>query len=100
MDKLKELGKLINSLLERVPAKQIDLGLAIAITLLGVVVYAFTEIGNNSMPVFSFLHNIELRSLDARGVSGSTAYASCASWGAIPGAPALGTFPGASRRMP
>jgi len=66
MDKLKELGKKIAELLERVPAKKIDLALAIIITLLGVVAYAFTEIGGNTRAAFSFLHNIELRSLDAR----------------------------------
>lgn len=66
MDKLKELGKKIAELLERVPAKKIDLALAIIVTLLGVVVYAFTEIGGNTRAAFSFLHNIELRSLDAR----------------------------------
>ncbi|MEO5935980.1 MAG: CHASE2 domain-containing protein, partial [Terriglobales bacterium] len=66
MDKIKQFGKMVGELVERVPAKKIDLALAVLVTVLGVGVYAFTEIGGNTMPVFSFLHNIELRSLDAR----------------------------------
>ncbi|HUS18217.1 MAG TPA: adenylate/guanylate cyclase domain-containing protein [Terriglobales bacterium] len=66
MSKKKQFKRTIAELLERVPTKKIDLALAVLVTLLGVVVYAFTEIGGNTMPAFSFLHNIELRSLDAR----------------------------------
>lgn len=66
MEKIKQFGKMVGELLERVPAKKIDLALAVLITMMGVVVYAFTEIGGNTMPLFSFLHNIELRSVDAR----------------------------------
>ncbi|HUR37029.1 MAG TPA: adenylate/guanylate cyclase domain-containing protein [Terriglobales bacterium] len=66
MDFIKKLGNQIAELLERVPAKKIDLALAVIVTLLGLVVYAFTEIGGNTAPAFGFLHNIELRSLDAR----------------------------------
>jgi adenylate cyclase len=66
MDKRKQLGKLFSELVEKVPARQIDLALAVIVTLAGLGVYAFTEIGGNTMPAFSFLHNIELRSLDSR----------------------------------
>ncbi len=66
MDKKKHFGKMLGELLERVPAKKIDLALAVLITLLGVAAYAFVEIGGNTMAAFGFLHNIELRSVDAR----------------------------------
>jgi adenylate cyclase len=71
MDKLKELGKKlaapIEKLMERVPAKKIDVGLSVAITLLGLGVYLFVETGSLSHRAgLSFLNNIELRSLDAR----------------------------------
>lgn len=66
MDQIKKIGKMLAELLERVPVKKIDMALAVIITLLGVTVYAFVEIGGNTMSAFSFLNNIELRSLDAR----------------------------------
>src|SRR5271155_959060 len=66
MDLLNKIRKQIDALMERVPVGKIDLVLAVLITLSGVVVYAFVEIGKNSSAVFSFINTIEERSLDAR----------------------------------
>ncbi|HUQ50207.1 MAG TPA: adenylate/guanylate cyclase domain-containing protein [Terriglobales bacterium] len=66
MDQLKNIGRKFSELLERVPAKKIDLALAVVVTLLGVAAYAFVGIGGSTKAAFSFLNNIELRSLDAR----------------------------------
>lgn len=66
MDQLKKMKTAVGLLLERVPTKRIDLILAVIFTSLGLVVYAFVVLGQSSKAGFSFLNNIELRSLDER----------------------------------
>src|SRR5579859_1683749 len=66
MDALKKFGAIVTALMERVPAKKIDLALAVLVTLAGLVVYAFVQIGGNTAAVFGFINNVESRSLDAR----------------------------------
>src|SRR5271167_369789 len=66
MEFLNKIRKQIEALVERVPARKIDVVLAIIVTLAGLTVYAFVEIGKNTSAVFSFINNIESRSLDAR----------------------------------
>src|SRR4051812_10231658 len=66
MEQLKKIVGKITALLERLPAKKVDIALALLITLGGVLLYSFVEIGGNTKAGFSFINNIELRSLDAR----------------------------------
>jgi len=66
MDGWKKITSKVEALMERVPTKRIDLAMAVIITLAGLGVYFFVAIGQNSKAGFSFLNNIELRSLDAR----------------------------------
>jgi adenylate cyclase len=66
MDALKQFGAKVNALLARVPTRKIDLALAVFVTALGLIIYAYVEIGQNSAAGFGFIENIELRSLDAR----------------------------------
>ena len=66
MEALKQFGAKVNALLARVPTRKIDLALAVIVTALGLILYAYVEIGQNSAAGFGFIENIELRSLDAR----------------------------------
>jgi len=66
MDQLKKFVSKMATALQRLPAKKIDVGLAVFVTLLGLLLYSFVEIGGNTKAGFSFINNIELRSLDAR----------------------------------
>ena len=66
MDTLTKFRKAIMGLIERLPASKIDLLLAVAVTVSGLVVYAYVEIGKNTSAVFGFITTIEERSLDAR----------------------------------
>jgi adenylate cyclase len=66
MDQLKKFVSKIAAMLERLPAKKIDLALAAVITALGVALYSFVVYGESEKAGFSFINNIELRSLDAR----------------------------------
>jgi adenylate cyclase len=52
--------------LSNLPTKRVDIGLAVVVTLAGLGIYAFTGIGGNTRAFFSFLNNIEQRTLDAR----------------------------------
>src|ERR1700675_4302155 len=52
--------------LRRFSVRQVDLALALLVTLTGLVVFAFAGIGGNSQAGFLFLQNIEQRSLDMR----------------------------------
>jgi adenylate cyclase len=52
--------------LGRVSARQVDLALALLITLAGLLLFGFTGIGGSSRAGFLFLQNIELRTLDMR----------------------------------
>ncbi len=52
--------------LGRVSARQVDLALAMLVTLAGLVLFAFSGIGGNRRAGFLFLQNIELRTLDLR----------------------------------
>src|ERR1700716_1757680 len=66
MDQLKKLGGKIAGALQRVPAKKIDLALAVLVTLLGVLLYSFVVYGKSGKAGLIFINNVELRSLDAR----------------------------------
>jgi adenylate cyclase len=67
MEKLKQLGTKLNDLLGRVPTRKIDLALAVIVTALGLVVYAYVETGGRTVGAgYGFIQNIELRSLDSR----------------------------------
>ncbi|MCU1308877.1 MAG: adenylate/guanylate cyclase [Candidatus Angelobacter sp.] len=66
MDQLKKIVDKITALLERLPAKKVDLGLAVLITLAGLALYSFVVYGKSEKAGFSFVNNVELRSLDAR----------------------------------
>ena len=52
--------------LGRVSARQVDLALAVLVTLAGLVLFAYSGIGGNRRAGFLFLQNIELRTLDLR----------------------------------
>jgi adenylate cyclase len=52
--------------LGQLPTKRVDIGLAVVVTLCGLSLYAYTGIGSNTRALFSFLNNIEQRTLDAR----------------------------------
>ncbi|MCU1306728.1 MAG: adenylate/guanylate cyclase, partial [Acidobacteriaceae bacterium] len=66
MDQLKKIVGNITALLERLPAKKVDLGLSVLVTLCGLGLYSFVVYGQSEKAGFSFINNIELRSLDAR----------------------------------
>ena len=48
------------------PRKWVEYSLIAVVTLLGLGIYAFTGIGGNTRAFFSFLNNVEQRTLDAR----------------------------------
>jgi adenylate cyclase len=52
--------------LGRFSARQLDLALALLVTLAGLLLFAFAGIGGNSSAGFLFLQNVEQRSLDMR----------------------------------
>jgi adenylate cyclase len=52
--------------LSRVSTRQIDLALAVLVTLAGLLLFAFSGIGGNRRAGFLFLQNVELRTLDLR----------------------------------
>jgi adenylate cyclase len=52
--------------LGRVSARQVDLALAVLVTLAGLLMFAYSGIGGNRRAGFVFLQNIELRTLDLR----------------------------------
>ena len=52
--------------LGRVSARQVDLALAVLVTVTGLLLFAFSGIGGNRRAGFLFLQNIELRTLDLR----------------------------------
>ena len=66
MTKLGQLGSRSAGLLARIPARRVDFLLALLITAAGLAVYGFVNVGGNSRAGFTFLQNIELRSLDMR----------------------------------
>ena len=51
--------------LGKFPARQIDLALALLVTLTGLILFAFAGIGGSTRAGFLFLQNVEQRSLDA-----------------------------------
>jgi adenylate cyclase len=55
-----------SSRLGRVTARQVDLALALLVTLAGLALFAFSGIGGSRRAGFLFLQNIELRTLDLR----------------------------------
>jgi adenylate cyclase len=52
--------------LGRFSARQVDLALALLVTLAGLMLFAFAGIGGNTSAGFLFLQNVEQRSLDMR----------------------------------
>jgi adenylate cyclase len=66
MRAVKDLGGPIAAVLGKISGRWIDRTIAAVVTLAGLVVFAFVGIGADSRAAFSFLHNIEQRSLDAR----------------------------------
>ncbi|MBZ5627867.1 MAG: adenylate/guanylate cyclase domain-containing protein [Acidobacteriia bacterium] len=64
--KFAELWGKFDELVGRVPAKRVDMGIAILVTLVAVLVYVEVAITAQAKAVFGFLDTIELRSLDAR----------------------------------
>jgi len=52
--------------LGNLPAKWVQWGIIAVVTLLGLAVYAYTGIGGSAHALFSFLNNVEQRTLDAR----------------------------------
>jgi adenylate cyclase len=52
--------------LGRVSARQVDLALAVLVTFVGLLLFAFSGIGGNRRAGFLFLQNVELRTLDLR----------------------------------
>ncbi len=52
--------------LGQVSARQVDLALAVLVTLVGLILFGFSGIGGNRRAGFLFLQNIELRTLDLR----------------------------------
>ncbi len=52
--------------LGRFSARQVDLALALLVTLAGLILFAFAGIGGSTRAGFLFLQNIEQRSLDMR----------------------------------
>src|SRR4051794_40690829 len=63
---IREKFKGLADRLGQLPTKRVDIALAALVTLAGLALYAFTGIGGNTRAFFSFLTNIEQRSLDAR----------------------------------
>jgi adenylate cyclase len=67
LERLKQLGTKLNDLIGRVPTRTIDIALAMIITAVGLVVFAYVETGRaTGAAALGFINNIELRSLDAR----------------------------------
>jgi adenylate cyclase len=66
MSKLGQLGSRTAGLLARIPTRRVDYLLALLITAAGLALYSFVNVGGNSRAGFTFLQNIELRSLDMR----------------------------------
>ncbi|MGZ4815013.1 MAG: CHASE2 domain-containing protein [Terriglobales bacterium] len=52
--------------LGRLPAKHVHTGISVAVTLFALAIYAMITIGGRSAALFTFIQNIETRSLDAR----------------------------------
>src|SRR6478672_1488537 len=63
---IREKLQSLADLLGRLPTKRVDIALAAVVTLAGLAIYAFTGIGSNTRALFSFLNNIEQRTLDSR----------------------------------
>src|SRR5574340_549351 len=66
LKKLKEYQEHLAELLGKVPAKRVDMAIAGAVTVAALALYVAVVITESSAPVFSFVQNIEQRSLDAR----------------------------------
>lgn len=66
LKKFGELWEKFSDLMGRLPAKRVELGIAVVVTLLALALYSYAVYGFGSSAVLSFLQTIELRSLDAR----------------------------------
>ncbi len=60
------LGPFVSGIAEKLPRKHVDMGIAVLVTLVGLVLYSFVFIGEVRGAFFGFIDNIELRTLDAR----------------------------------
>jgi len=68
---LKKIGESwgkVSDLVGRVPAKSVDTGIAVLVTVLGLAVYVLITITVSPNPILRFFDTIEVRSLDARFV--------------------------------
>jgi adenylate cyclase len=66
---LKKIGELwgkVSDLVGRVPAKRVDMAIAVLVTLVAIAVYAFVATGLQRRALLNFLETTELLSLDAR----------------------------------
>ena len=65
-ERLEQLLANLNALSRTKALKSIDFGLAILVTLIALIVYAYTETSGRNAAGLRFIENIEARSLDAR----------------------------------
>ena len=63
---MKKLRQLASRMLRRVPLRRVEFLLALVVTAAGLALFSFVNVGGNSRAGFTFLQNIELRSLDMR----------------------------------
>jgi len=67
LETIKKIAAQVNSLIERIPTRKIDVGLAVVVTALGLLIFAYVETGGTTVGAgLNFISNIELRSVDAR----------------------------------
>ena len=66
LNKLGESWGRVAGLVGKLPAKRVDMGIAIAVTLAALALYVMVVFAGGSRALFGFLDTIEMRSLDAR----------------------------------
>jgi adenylate cyclase len=66
LKKIGEIWGMLADLVGKLPAKRVDIGIAVLVTLAAVFVYVEVAITQQARAAFGFLDTIELRSLDAR----------------------------------
>ena len=57
MDRLKQFVKKIGDVLGRLPTRRIDIGLAVLVTALGLVMYSYVNLGQSGRAGFSFIRS-------------------------------------------
>src|SRR5919201_1744679 len=65
-DQLQPLFARFDALFRTRALKRIDFGLAILVTLVALIIYAYTETSGRNAAGLRFIENIEARSMDAR----------------------------------